>query len=166
MTVVTVVFWVAVGLLVYTHAGYPLALAALARLRSEREPPALGSLPRVSLIVAAHDEEAVIEAKVRNSLALDYPRELLELIVASDGSTDRTVERARAAGADAVIDLGRVGKIEAQNAAAERASGDLLAFSDANATWQPDALRELVAPFGDQRVGYVCGQASFLDQGG
>jgi cellulose synthase/poly-beta-1,6-N-acetylglucosamine synthase-like glycosyltransferase len=108
----------------------------------------------------------VIEAKVRSSLALDYPRELLELIVASDGSTDRTVELARAAGADAVIDLGRVGKIEAQNAAAERASGDLLAFSDANATWQPDALRELIAPFADQRVGYVCGQASFLDQGG
>ena len=80
-----------------------------------RRPPA--SPASVSLIVAAHDEEEVIEAKVADALALDYPRELLELIVASDGSTDDTVELARAAGADRVLDLGRVGKIEAQNAA-------------------------------------------------
>ena len=166
MQVIEVVFWAAAGLLVYTHVGYPLVLALLARLRRERPLPALERLPSVSLIVAAHDEEQVVEAKVTNALALDYPRELLQVIVASDGSGDSTVERARAAGADLVLDLGRRGKLPAQNAAAERATGEILAFSDANATWRADALRELVAPFGDPRVAYVCGQARLLDQGG
>jgi cellulose synthase/poly-beta-1,6-N-acetylglucosamine synthase-like glycosyltransferase len=166
MVVVEVVFWVAVGLLIYTHIGYPLLLGALVRTGSPAREPRLAEPPSVSLIVAAHDEEDVIEAKVRDALALDYPRELLELIVASDGSTDRTAELARQTGADLVLELGRVGKIEAQNAAVERASGELLAFSDANARWTPAALRELVAAFADPRVGYVCGQARLLDQGG
>ena len=109
----------------------------------------------------------MIAAKVANALALDYPRELLEVIVASDGSTDRTAELAREAGADLVLELPRAGKVPAQNAAAaERAPGELLAFSDANATWEPGALRELVAPFADPEVAYVCGQARLLDQGG
>ena len=120
----------------------------------------------VSLIVAAYDEEEVIAAKVANALALDYPRERLELIVASDGSADATVERARAAGADLVLDLPRGGKIAAQNAAAERASGEILAFSDANCAWAPDALRRLVEPFADPAVGYVCGQVRFIDPEG
>jgi cellulose synthase/poly-beta-1,6-N-acetylglucosamine synthase-like glycosyltransferase len=167
MIVVEVGFWTAVALLAYTHLVYPVVLAGLVRLRGTPEPPPRAELPpRVSLIVAAHDEEAVIAAKVRNALELEYPRELLEVIVASDGSTDRTVELAWAAGADLVVDLGRVGKLEAQNAAVERATGELLAFSDANAIWRPDALRELVAPFGDPGVGYACGQARFADQGG
>jgi cellulose synthase/poly-beta-1,6-N-acetylglucosamine synthase-like glycosyltransferase len=166
MAVVEIVFWIAVGLIVYTHIGYPLALAALARLRSEPEYGVQPEPPKVSLIVAAHDEGEVIEAKVRNVLALDYPRERLELIVASDGSTDDTAERATRAGADLVLDLERGGKLLAQNAAVDRATGDVLAFSDANAVWRPDALRELIAPFADPRVGYVCGQARFVDQGG
>jgi cellulose synthase/poly-beta-1,6-N-acetylglucosamine synthase-like glycosyltransferase len=120
----------------------------------------------VSLIIAAHDEEEVIGAKVAEALALDYQRELLEVIVASDGSTDATAERATAAGADVVLELDRQGKLPAQNAAVDRASGEVLAFSDANARWQPDALTRLVAPFGDAQVGYACGQARFVDQGG
>ena len=107
----------------------------------------------------------MIAAKVANALALDYPRERLELIVASDGSADATVERARAAGADLVLDLPRGGKIAAQNAAAERASGEILAFSDANSDWAPDALRHLVEPFADPAVGYACGQVRFTDAG-
>ncbi len=166
MGIVEAVFWIAAGLLVYTHVGYPLVLALIARLRAPRPAPALGELPSVSLIVAAHDEEPVIEAKVANALALDYPRELLEVIVASDGSADRTVELARAGGADRVLELQRRGKVPAQNAGAAEARGELLAFSDANADWNRDALRELVAPFGDPHVGYACGQARFVDQGG
>jgi len=108
----------------------------------------------------------VIAAKVHNALALDYPRDRLEVIVASDGSTDATAERARAAGADLVLELPRGGKVAALNAAAERAGGDLLAFSDANSLWSPDALRRLVEPFADPGVGYVCGQVRFLDAGG
>jgi cellulose synthase/poly-beta-1,6-N-acetylglucosamine synthase-like glycosyltransferase len=166
MAVVEVVFWIAIGLIVYAHVGYPLALAALARLRPARSYPASPTPPTVSLIVAAHDEDAVIDEKVSNALALDYPRERLQVIVASDGSTDATVERATAAGADLVLDLDRRGKLLTQNAAVDQATGELVAFSDANATWEPEALRRLVAPFADPQVGYVCGQARFIDQGG
>ena len=108
----------------------------------------------------------MIAAKVANALALDWPRDRLEVIVASDGSADATAERARAAGADLVLDLPRGGKIAAQNAAAERASGEILAFSDANSAWSPDALRHLVEPFADPAVGYACGQVRFTDEGG
>ena len=166
VTVAAVVFWVASGLLVYTHLLYPLALAGLASGRRSAEPTVSAELPAVSLIVAAHDEEQVIAAKVANALALDYPRERLQVIVASDGSADATTQAARDAGADLVLDLERMGKLPAQNVAAERATGDLLAFSDANATWEPGALRALVAPFADPAVGYACGQARLLDQGG
>jgi cellulose synthase/poly-beta-1,6-N-acetylglucosamine synthase-like glycosyltransferase len=123
-------------------------------------------MPSVSLIVAAYDEQEVIEAKLANALALEYPRERIELIVASDGSGDATVERAAAAGADLVLDLPRGGKVAAQNAAAAQAGGEILAFSDANSEWRPDALHRLVEPFADPAVGYVCGQVRFVDQGG
>jgi cellulose synthase/poly-beta-1,6-N-acetylglucosamine synthase-like glycosyltransferase len=168
-----ILFWLSAGLLVYTHLGYPLVLWALHCLRgfprhSEANVggDAAGGPPTVSLIVPAYDEEEVIAAKVANALALDYPRERLQVIVASDGSTDATAERARAAGADIVLDLPPGGKVAALNAAAEQASGDILAFSDANSSWAPDALRALVAPFADPEVGYVCGQVRFLDSGG
>jgi cellulose synthase/poly-beta-1,6-N-acetylglucosamine synthase-like glycosyltransferase len=161
------IFWVSAALIVYTHLGYPLVLRLLVALRRPSKPPSeRAELPRVSLIVAAYDEEEVIEAKVASALALDYPRELLEVIVASDGSYDATPERARAAGADLVLELPRGGKLAAQNAAVERASGEILAFSDANSEWRPDALRRLVAPFSDTKVGYVCGQVRFLDADG
>ncbi len=162
------VFWICAGLIVYTHVGYPLLLRALVALRRRPtiSPGTWEELPLVSLIVAAFDEEEVIAAKVANALALDYPRDRLELIVASDGSADATVERARAAGADLVLDLPRGGKVAAQNAAAERAAGEILAFSDANSVWAPDALRHLIEPFADPAVGYACGQVRFLDSGG
>ncbi len=166
MTAVAIAFWASVGLILYTHIGYPLALWVLVHLRGRTATgPAVGA-PFVSLIVAAYDEEDVIAAKVANVLALDYPRERLELIVASDGSRDATAERARAAGADLVLDLSRAGKLAAQNAAAERASGEILAFSDANSLWSPDALRRLVEPFSDPSVGYACGQVRFLSPAG
>ena len=167
MTVLAVAFWLSVGLLVYTHLGYPLVLLALARSRADEGRGGSevdrddDSLPRVSLIVAAHDEEEVIERKVRDAVALDYPRDRLEVIVASDGSTDRTADVARAAGADQVLDLPRGGKVAALNAAVERSTGEVLAFSDANSFWRPNALRLLVARLRDPEVGYVCGQVRF-----
>ncbi len=190
MTALAVIFWLSATLIVYTHLGYPLVLRMLVHLRGRTAGGAVGGptpeealatgggggspaatgpaagAPFVSLIVAAYDEEDVIAAKVANALALDYPRERLELIVASDGSSDATVERARAAGADFVLDLPRAGKLAAQNAAAERASGEILAFSDANSAWAPDALHRLVEPFSDPSVGYVCGQVRFLSPDG
>ncbi len=168
MIAVALVFWLSLALILYTHLGYPLALRALLALRRRPtlRPGTWEEPPVVSLIVAAYDEEDSIAAKVANALALEYPRERLELIVASDGSADATVQRARAAGADLVLDLPRGGKVAAQNAAAERASGEILAFSDANSAWAPDALRHLVEPFADPAVGYACGQVRFLDPGG
>lgn len=171
MSALELVFWVAVALLAYTQAGYPLVLRALVALRGERRPPPTEAtpgtgVPTVSLVIAAHDEQQAIEATVRSALALDYPRERLELIVASDGSTDRTAELAGAAGADLVLELPRGGKVAALNAAVERASGEVLAFADANSRWAPDALRRLVARFADPRVGYVCGQVRFESPGG
>jgi cellulose synthase/poly-beta-1,6-N-acetylglucosamine synthase-like glycosyltransferase len=157
-----VVFWAAVGLLVYTHVGYPLLLRALVALRGSRPAPEASSeLPSVSLIVAAHDEEEVIERKVRDALALDYPRSKLELIVADDGSTDRTAELARAAGADFVLQRPRAGKVATLNAAVERSRGEVLAFSDANSFWERDSLRRLVERLAEPGVGYVCGQVRF-----
>jgi cellulose synthase/poly-beta-1,6-N-acetylglucosamine synthase-like glycosyltransferase len=182
-TAAAILFWLSAGLLVYTHLGYPLVLWLLVHLRGstaggdDREDspgresprsetgPAAGA-PTVSLITPAYDEEEVIAGKVANALALDYPRERLQILVASDGSSDATAERARAAGADLVLELPPGGKVAALNAGAERASGEILAFSDANSTWAPDALRALVAPFADPKVGYVCGQVRFLDPGG
>jgi cellulose synthase/poly-beta-1,6-N-acetylglucosamine synthase-like glycosyltransferase len=168
-TPLEVVFWSCVILLAYAQVGYPLLLAALARVKrpaAAAVASAPGELPSVSLVVAAYDEGAVIGAKVANALALDYPRDRLEVIVASDGSADGTVSEARRAGADLVLELARGGKIRAQDAAVARARGDLLAFSDANSTWEPGALRTLVAAFGDGKVGYACGQVQFVSQGG
>src|SRR4051794_25198550 len=158
-----IVFWVAAGLIVYAHLGYPLLLRALVGLFGEggsgREPNDV--IHRVSLIIPAHDEETVIDRKLANARALDYPAAQLEVIVASDGSSDRTVELARSAGADQVLDLPRGGKVAALNAAVRRATGEILVFSDANSYWRPDALGRLVGRFADERVGYACGQVRF-----
>jgi glycosyltransferase involved in cell wall biosynthesis len=173
VTVVAIVFWVSIGLVLYAHAGYPVLLGLMAWLRARtpesrtrtRQPPD-DELPSVSVIVAAYAEQDVIADRVANLRALDYPPGLLELIVASDGSPDETASRAREAGADQVLELPRGGKIRAQDAGVERAGGEIVAFSDANVTWEPDALRRLVAPFADPRVGYVCGEVQLVDARG
>jgi cellulose synthase/poly-beta-1,6-N-acetylglucosamine synthase-like glycosyltransferase len=158
-----IVFWVSTALIVWTQLGYALCLALLARLLSRREFP-IGprTQPQLSLIVAAHDEQEVIAAKVANSLKLEYPRARLELIVACDGCEDATAERAREAGADLVLELPRGGKIRAQDAAVARARGEIVAFSDANSLWDPAAAQALVGAFADPRVGYACGQVRFV----
>ena len=168
MTIVAIVFWLSIGLIVYAHAGYPVLLGLLAALRGhrstrrDRRAPD-DELPTVSVIIAAYAEQDVIAERVANIRALDYPSQLIELIVACDGSVDETAARARAAGADVVLELPRGGKIRAQDAAVEGASSDIVAFSDANVTWEVDALRRLVAPFSDARVGYVCGEVQLVD---
>jgi cellulose synthase/poly-beta-1,6-N-acetylglucosamine synthase-like glycosyltransferase len=164
--VLQVAFWGSVALIVYTHVGYPLLLWGLARVWRARETVASGpATPPVSLVVAARNEESVIAGKVRNALALDYPRDALQVIVASDGSTDRTVELARAAGADVVLDLPHRGKVRSQDAGVDAATADVLVFSDANTQLEPDAVRRLVVALGDG-VGYVCGQVHFTREDG
>jgi cellulose synthase/poly-beta-1,6-N-acetylglucosamine synthase-like glycosyltransferase len=164
------IFWTTAGLLAWAQAGYGLALGALRRQPRRTYQPLEDDdarLPTVSLIVAAHAERDVIAAKVANARALDYPREKLEIVVACDGSPDGTPDAARAAGADVVLDLPRGGKVRAQDTAVARTTADVVAFSDANATWEPGALRALVAPFADDpRVGYVCGRVTFVNPDG
>ena len=178
-TLASIVFWVCALAIVYAQVGYPFVLRVLVTARRGREtlggpraPRPLGlaappeERPLVSLIIPAYDEEDVIADKVANALRLDWPRERLQIIVADDGSTDSTPERAREAGADLVLELPPGGKVAALNEAVSEADGEILAFSDANSEWAPDALAELLVPFADDRVGYVCGQVRFLDPEG
>jgi cellulose synthase/poly-beta-1,6-N-acetylglucosamine synthase-like glycosyltransferase len=121
--------------------------------------------PSVAVIVAAHNEEAVIGRRIENLRALDYPSESVEIIVTSDASTDTTEGLAEAAGAR-VIRNPRGGKVAAQDRAVRETDAEIVAFSDANATWAPDALRRLVASFADPEVAYVCGQLKLQDADG
>ena len=155
-------FWSALGALAWTHAGYPLAAGLAARLRPRpvrRDPSAE---PRVTVVVAAHDEDSVIERRLENLLALDYPPGKLEIVVASDASSDRTDELVEGVAAREprvrLLACPRGGKVAAQNRAVRATTADVVAFSDANATWAPDALRRLVAALADPDVAYVCGR--------
>jgi cellulose synthase/poly-beta-1,6-N-acetylglucosamine synthase-like glycosyltransferase len=156
-----VVFWLCAGALLWAHAGYPLAAALLARVRPRRVRKA-DFEPTVAVVVAAHDEEDVIGRRVENLLELDYPPEKLEVVVASDASTDRTNEIVEALGERdrrvRLVRCPRGGKVAAQNFAVSVTKGEILAFSDANATWAPSTLRKLVRNFADPDVAYACGQ--------
>jgi cellulose synthase/poly-beta-1,6-N-acetylglucosamine synthase-like glycosyltransferase len=164
---VGVVFAGAVALIAYTFVGYPALVAALARLRPRPLRADEPIEPLVSLIVVAHNEEAVIAERLRNCLALDYPRERLELIVAADGSDDGTATAARAFEDVKVLhEPERRGKLHAMNRAARGARGDVLVFSDANNRYGPETLRELVAPFADPSVGLVTGRKAIDDGSG
>jgi len=156
MTALVVVFWLSAAALVWTHAAYPLAATLLARVRG-RPVRKADELPTVTVVVAAHNEEAVIERRVENLLALDYPRDRIDIVVTSDASTDATEERAERAGAH-VVRNPRGGKVAAQDHAVRESTSDVVAFTDANSAWEPDALRQLVRTFADPEVAYVCGR--------
>jgi cellulose synthase/poly-beta-1,6-N-acetylglucosamine synthase-like glycosyltransferase len=148
--------------LVYVYVGFPVLLAVVGTLRNRRhrqEP----ITPSVSIVIAAYNEEACIEARIANALAADYPRDCLEVIVASDGSTDRTDEVVAAFPDPRVIllSLPRRGKVAALNDAVLRARGDILVFSDANTMADPRALRALARNFADAGVGGVVGHTGY-----
>ena len=154
-------FWFSAGALAWTHVGYPLAAAALARVRP-RTVRKGNVTPDVTIVVAAHDEASVIERRVQNLLSLDYPADRLDVVVASDASTDATDEIVeRVAEEDSRVRLLRFprgGKTATQDAAVRDTRGELIAFSDANSLWEPAALRKLVRSFADPDVAYVCGR--------
>jgi cellulose synthase/poly-beta-1,6-N-acetylglucosamine synthase-like glycosyltransferase len=153
--------WTSFALLAWTHVVYPLVVEALARI-GRRPIRAGGALPRVTIIIASHNEETVIERRVENLLGLDYPAELVRIVVASDASTDRTDELVDAIAAReprvTLLRAPRGGKVAAQNLAVAQADSEIAAFSDANAVWAAPALRKLVRNFADEDVAYVCGQ--------
>ena len=170
MPVLKTVFWGSAAALAWTHVGYPLATGALARARARRVAKDTTAEPSVVVIVAAHNEETVIERRLANLLALDYPHDRLEVVVASDASSDRTNELVEAVALRAprvrLLDCPRGGKVAAQDRAVRETTSDVVAFSDANATWAPDALRRLVANLADPEVAYVCGRLRLEDAAG
>jgi glycosyltransferase involved in cell wall biosynthesis len=165
VAVVEVVFWVSIAALVWTHVAYPAVARVLARIRPRLVANDTGELPRVAVIVAAYNEQTVIERRIANLTALDYPSDRLEIVVTSDASSDGTDALAAAAGAR-VIRNARGGKVNAQNRAVRETDTEIVAFSDANCTWAPDALRKLVRSFGDPEVAYVCGRLNIQSDDG
>jgi cellulose synthase/poly-beta-1,6-N-acetylglucosamine synthase-like glycosyltransferase len=159
------VFWLSAAALGYTYAGYPVLVWAVARLRP-REVRRAEWAPAVSVIITAYNEERDLAAKLENTLALDYPRDRLEVIVASDCSADRTDEIARSFAPRGVRlhrQEARLGKTAAQNAAVELARGEIILFSDATTMYEPDALRVMVPNFADPEVGCVAGRLVYVD---
>lgn len=158
----TVLFWLSLALLVYIYLGYPLCVWLLARLRPRPPwPPAGGTQPSVSVLIAAFNEARHIGSTVRNKLSQDYPPEKLEVIVVSDQSTDGTDEIVRSID-DARVRLvrqePRAGKTSGLNLIAPLARGEILVFSDANSHYAPETVAELIKPFADPAVGYVTGR--------
>lgn len=161
-----ILFWTAVGVLAYTYVGFPLLALARAGLLAKPYRCADGH-PRVSVVIAAHDEEAGIGPKLENLLALDYPPDRIETVVASDGSQDATNEIVRRFEADnpgriRLLALPRVGKAATLTAAVEETTGEVLVFSDANSMYARDAIRALVRPLADASVGGVAGDQRYV----
>ena len=163
--VVEILFWVSLGTLAWTHAFYPALARLLASVRTRAVARDEVHLPRVAVVVTAYNEEPVIERRIANLRELDYPADRLELIVTSDASSDRTDALAQAAGAR-VIRNSRGGKVAAQNNAVRQVDAEIVAFSDANCTWAPDALRKLARNFADPEVAYVCGRLNITSDDG
>ncbi len=155
-------FWSAVGIVVFTYAGFPLCVVLLALLRP-RPVKKQSITPFVSLIIAAYNEEGHIAARLDNALQLDYPPAKLEIIVASDGSDDSTeaIVDAYAKSGVRLLRLPRRGKVHALNSAVEQASGEILVFSDANSMYEKMALCRLVQSFADPEVGGVAGRTRY-----
>ncbi len=155
-----VAFWSALALLAYTYVGYPLLIWAWSRIRPR--PGRRGPVePTVSILISAYNEERQIAARIQNLLDLDYPRDRREILVASDGSGDATLERATAFEDAGVRVFGfpeRRGKPAALNALAIRATGEVLVFTDARQRFERGTVRALVAGFGDPEVGGVGGE--------
>ena len=162
------VFWISVAVVFYTYAGYPLILIAL-RALARRPVRSAPILPSVSLLIPAYNESRVIERKIKNALALDYPPDRLEIVIASDGSTDDTVAIAqRMADGQQVRVLPfpcNRGKMATLNASVPQLRADVVVFSDAPALLCPDALRQLVQSFADPEVGAVSGHYTVIRTG-
>ena len=161
MVFLVILFWLALAALAWTHVLYPAVVWAVARVGQRRVQK--GDVePTVTIVVAAYNEEAAIARRIENLLELDYPRDKLEIVVSSDGSGDRTEEIALQYPGVQVVVNPRGGKVAAQDRAVRQTMGEIVAFSDANCTWAPDALRTLVRAFADPKVAYVCGRLKIL----
>lgn len=164
-----IVFWTSLGLVAWAYFGYALVICVCSRLfgRSETPPETSDAdLPRITLLIAAHDEASVIGDRIENALALDYPRDRLEILVASDGSTDTTADIVRSFAARGVRLLDyrpNRGKASTLNRAWNEATGDIVMLSDANTQMERPAARRLARWFSDRSVDAVCGRLLLID---
>jgi glycosyltransferase involved in cell wall biosynthesis len=169
MIVLKTLFWGSLGALAWTHAGYPAAAAVAGRLRPKRVRKDQIT-PSVTVIVPAYNEEAVIRRRLENLLALDYPADQLEIVVTSDASSDRTDEIVgEIAASESRVSLRwreRAGKLPGLNRTVAESDSEIVAFTDANTTWAPDALAKLVRNFADDDIAYVCGRLTLLSPDG
>lgn len=168
MIIALSIFWISVLVLVYTYLGYPVLIALLARLKPRRVSGEPNSKPpKVSLIIAAHNEEKVIREKITNSLAIDYREGLLSVVIVSDGSIDRTNEIINEFASHPRIKFinyqPRRGKANALNTGVANSESEIIVFSDANIRYEPDSIKNLVRNFFDPSVGCVCGKV-FLEK--
>jgi biofilm PGA synthesis N-glycosyltransferase PgaC len=165
MEVTGLIFWLSSIFILYVYLGYPLFLFLLAKLYP-RLPEYPLNMPNISLLIAAYNEQDVINAKLENVLALDYPIEKLQIIVVADGSSDNTPDIVRSymkRGVELSYQPERRGKMAAINRAIPIARNEIIVFSDANNMYSPKTLRELVKPFSEPRVGGVSGSKNLLD---
>jgi cellulose synthase/poly-beta-1,6-N-acetylglucosamine synthase-like glycosyltransferase len=165
MITAVVIFTLSTIVLAYTYAGYPLLVYLVSIVKPRRIKR--GEIePTVTVLITAYNEEKDLRAKLENTFALDYPAEKLEILVASDCSTDATDEIARSF-ADRGVKLyrqpKRQGKTAAQNAAVELAGGEIILFSDATTMYRPDVLRTVMPNFNDASVGCVAGKLIYID---
>lgn len=159
------VFFLSAASIVYTYAGYPLLVFVISRLRPHATRKDENE-PTVSVVITAYNEERDIRGKIENTLLLDYPKDKLEIIVASDHSTDSTdaiVKEFEPQGVRLVRQLQRGGKTAAQNLAMEHVSGEIVVFSDATANYRPDVIKKVVRNFADPAVGGVAGKLVYVD---
>jgi len=165
----TVLFWFCAGAMAYVYVGYPVLLFLVSRVFDRRVAKA-PITPSVTMVIAAYNEEEVIARKLDNSLALDYPSDRLDILVASDGSKDGTNRivreyEARHPGRVTLLDLPRGGKTVGQNHAADVAKGEILVFSDSSTMYDPQAVRAMVANYADPLVGSVGGDVRYVRDG-
>ena len=161
-------FWISVAAILYTYIGYPVVVWMLARLR-RREVLKADIFPSVSVVLACHNEQGNIEARIKNLLECDYPRDLLEIVIVSDGSTDFTAEMARRHVSDSIRLFAyeqQRGKATALNIGVEIAKGEIILFADARQSFEPTAIKELAANFADSSVGAASGELLLDGAGG
>ena len=160
-----IIFWTCVLVLAYVYVGYPLLVWLVSKLRP-RSVKRAAIEPKVTVLITAFNEEAAIRHKIENTLAIDYPDEKLEILVASDGSTDATDDIVREFAPHGVKLLrvdGRVGKTATQNAAVAEAAGEIILFSDATTDYSPDIFQKILPAFADETVGCVAGRLVYVD---
>lgn len=163
-----IVFWLSIGVVLYSYFGYPLILASLALARRDRAGQGKADGQTVSLVVSVYNEEKGIEEKLRNLAEITASRPVLEILIGSDGSTDGTVNLLKRSGLKGLRVFEypeRRGKARVLNDLLENARGDLIVFSDANSLFRPDTLRNLLNPFADPSVGAVSGELVLISPG-